>query len=138
MLEQDLRNLPVIKNCRHLKAVTVKEAEIKRKLRWGREPTQARSTKNNISYTIISDLCFQRILDILNVSVKNFKVGTKTLVYLVMDGCSIVLEMIPKMILGLCVKESLDRLVMPGHCRRESGSGPLRYTTLHVHTFRHA
>lgn len=61
MLEQDLRNLPVIKNCRHLKAVTVKEAEIKRKLRWGREPTQARSTKNNISYTIISDLCFQRI-----------------------------------------------------------------------------
>lgn len=69
---------------------------------------------------------------------KTSKLGQKTLVYLVMDGCSIVLEMIPKTILGLSVKESLDRLVMPGHCRQESGSGPLQYTTLHVHTFGHA
>lgn len=40
----------------------------------------------------------------------------KTLVYLVIDSSSIILEMTPK---AICVKENLDQLVMPGCCRQE-------------------
>ena len=43
----------------------------------------------------------------------------KTVVYLIVDNCSIVMEMIPKNHLGLWVEESLDRLVMPGCCMQE-------------------
>lgn len=41
----------------------------------------------------------------------------KTLEYWVMNGCCTVLEMIPKAIWGLCVRESLARLVKHGYCR---------------------
>lgn len=43
----------------------------------------------------------------------------KTLVYLVMDKSSIILGMIPK---AICVKESLDQLVLPV-CRRQEWLG---------------
>ena len=43
----------------------------------------------------------------------------KTVVYLVVDNRSIVMEMIPKNHLGLWVKERLDGLAMPGCCRQE-------------------
>lgn len=40
----------------------------------------------------------------------------KTLVCLVMDNSSIILEMVPK---AICVKDSLDQLVTAGCCRWE-------------------
>lgn len=43
----------------------------------------------------------------------------KTVAYLVVAVPSVVLVMIPKSIWGLCVKDSLDWLVMPGEGRQE-------------------